>query len=196
MLQVVRDRKAAHNNDAQISGNPILSRMKLMQVVKSFTYIQWIFNIRYYQLFAAWYGHVGSYADHVMVNSTWTRGHIQALWKNPQCTSVLFPPCDTQSLLELPLEPRDPIVLSVAQFRPEKRHDLQLRSFHDYHCRTFWKSDVKLVLIGGCRNAKDEAWVDQLRQLAEELDLQVSLLPAIDFEMSTWRNERIELNSN
>eukprot|EP01043_Picozoa_sp_COSAG02_P035097 COSAG02_NODE_2492_length_8691_cov_45.293412_6_plen_86_part_00 len=35
---------------------------------------------RYYKLFAAIYGLVGRRADVVMANSSWTKGHVVALW--------------------------------------------------------------------------------------------------------------------
>lgn len=43
-----------------------------------------------------------------------------------------YPPCDTSTLRMLPLAPRPvglALILSIAQFRPEKDHDLQLRAF-------------------------------------------------------------------
>ena len=51
------------------------------------------------------------------VNSSWTAGHINALWRIPQRTTIVFPPCDTMALEHLPLAGRKPWIVSVAQFR-------------------------------------------------------------------------------
>ena len=83
---------------------------------------------------------------------------------------VVFPPCNTDDLDSLPLSGRLRRIISIAQFRPEKDHPLQLRAF-----AAFKKSnekmfaDVVLQLVGGVRDAGDQARVGALRQLANEL---------------------------
>jgi hypothetical protein len=42
---------------------------------------------------------------------------------------LVYPPCNTTALAALPLGGRERLVVSVAQFRPEKDHALQLRAF-------------------------------------------------------------------
>jgi alpha-1,2-mannosyltransferase len=81
----------------------------------------------YYRIFARCYGWAGSNARVVMTNSSWTDAHIRSLWRVP--SRVVYPPCDTSELSRMPLEPRRNEILSVAQFRPEKDHALQLRAF-------------------------------------------------------------------
>lgn len=44
------------------------------------------------------YGFVGSCAHLAMVNSSWTRSHIEKLWKIPDRTKRVYPPCDTSGL--------------------------------------------------------------------------------------------------
>ena len=84
----------------------------------------------YYTIFAILYGLVGSLSDVVMVNSTWTYGHINFLWLFARRRiHILYPPCDTKSLQSLSLANRKQIVLSIGQFRPEKNHALQVKSF-------------------------------------------------------------------
>lgn len=65
-----------------------------------------------------------------MVNSSWTRKHIRQLWWKLDEARRVFPPCNTKSLQTLPLErPQKPLyIISVAQFRPEKDHALQLEA--------------------------------------------------------------------
>ena len=113
----------------------------------------------YYCCFALLYGLAGSCSDVIMVNSTWTLGHILALWRSPSRTSIVYPPCDVRAFLDVPLEEEDEddteegweqlgqelgsveeedgggeykkchSIVSVGQFRPEKDHQLQIRAF-------------------------------------------------------------------
>ncbi|KAM4608748.1 GDP-Man:Man(3)GlcNAc(2)-PP-Dol alpha-1,2-mannosyltransferase-like [Polymixia lowei] len=142
MLSVVRERNPRFNNADYISGNPVLSAFKVV----------------YYCCFALLYGLAGSCSDIIMVNSTWTLGHILALWRAPSRTSVVYPPCDVRAFLDVPLdEEEDEVgegweelgqelgsgegggggdrkchsIVSVGQFRPEKDHRLQIRAFRN-----------------------------------------------------------------
>ena len=58
----------------------------------------------YYCLFALLYGMAGSCCDVVMVNSSWTLGHVLALWRSPNRTSVVYPPCDVTAFLDIQLD--------------------------------------------------------------------------------------------
>lgn len=50
-----------------------------------------------------------------MVNSSWTKGHIDSLWRTD--ADIVYPPCDTDRLNEYSLEGRKQKIVSVAQFR-------------------------------------------------------------------------------
>lgn len=126
----------------------------------------------YYHIFARLYGWAGSNARVVMTNSSWTDAHIRSLWRVP--SRVVYPPCDTSELSRMPLEPRRNEILSVAQFRPEKDHALQLRAFAlllQNEPQLVRQQPVTLVLLGGMRNDADRARVDELRALAAELGI-------------------------
>lgn len=69
----------------------------------------------YYRAFAKIYGYCGNFADIVMVNSTWTKGHIESLWNRD--ADIVYPPCDTERFSELPIENRERYIASLAQFR-------------------------------------------------------------------------------
>ncbi|XP_030635661.1 GDP-Man:Man(3)GlcNAc(2)-PP-Dol alpha-1,2-mannosyltransferase isoform X2 [Chanos chanos] len=165
MLSVVRQRNPRFNNADYISSNPVLSAIKVI----------------YYCAFALLYGLAGSCSDVVMVNSTWTLGHILALWRAPNRTSVVYPPCDVQSFLDIPLKGEEEdeedrkrrSVVSVGQFRPEKDHRLQIRAFRKLLDKKGadpgGRESARLVLIGGCRNQEDEDRVLMLRGLCQEL---------------------------
>lgn len=141
-------------------------------------------------------------ASVLMVNSTWTHGHVQRLLspitlrdeheaedRKPADAqaptrlraSIVYPPCDTASLSKLSLEGRERIIFSLAQFRPEKEQALQLRSLAAlFAARPDLREGsgrVSLVMAGSVRDAADQARLDGLRALAAELSVQVSSAP-------------------
>lgn len=171
MLESVRAGAVTTFNKPLVAKSRLLSHVKLV----------------YYQLFARLYGRVGRRAEVVLVNSSWTRGHIDQLWQVPHRTSTVFPPCDTTALAALPLE-REPsvetfgghIVLSLAQFRPEKDHAKQLYAFKKFldgspeRRASSADSDVKparLIMAGGCRDEGDWGRFRKLKALCTELGL-------------------------
>lgn len=162
MLRHVYRRVISHNNRRIIARNPFLSTAK----------------IAYYRLFAFLYGCAGRNAEIVMVNSSWTEEHINAIWKCPLKTHRIYPPCDVQHLTALPLltdEEKNGYIriVAVAQFRPEKNHPLMLRAM--YELRSIVKEEVwekiRLVLIGSCRNEEDEVRVKDMQDLAKHFAL-------------------------
>jgi alpha-1,2-mannosyltransferase len=134
MLNVVRNQRPSYNNDSRISTNIFISYLKLL----------------YYLVFAKFYRFVGRYSNVVIVNSSWTENHISQLW-GIQSTQQIFtnnhdidnhskikmykvyPPCNvtepTHYLRSKKKKGINRIILSLAQFRPEKDHMLQLRAF-------------------------------------------------------------------
>ncbi|KAI3435747.1 hypothetical protein D9Q98_001805 [Chlorella vulgaris] len=165
MLQRVWERDALYNNSREVATSPLKSLAKLA----------------YYHLFALLYAAVGAAAQVVMVNSSWTRRHIAELWWQRRQPTRVYPPCDTQALQALPLDRRlkRAYLLSIAQFRPEKDHALQLRALAEARRRAAALHDgggaavmaAHLKLVGSCRNAEDEQRIEQLRGLAEELGI-------------------------
>ncbi|KAI8097480.1 GDP-Man:Man(3)GlcNAc(2)-PP-Dol alpha-1,2-mannosyltransferase 1 [Halteromyces radiatus] len=157
MLQRVYERRAQYNNSADLANSWIWTTGKLI----------------YYRMFAKMYSFCGSFAEVVMVNSTWTKGHIDELWGTN--ADIVYPPCDTERLNELPLTGRQSMIVSVAQFRPEKDHSLQLmamgRLLKKY---PEWKSkkSMELVLIGSSRNEDDEQRIAKLRQECQQLGIE------------------------
>ncbi len=142
---------------------------------------------KYWQAYAYLYSRSGSDVDIVMTNSSWTQAHIQSLWgryrtrrRKAHTVEVLFPPVAVEEIEEaIELEgpravSRSKILLYVAQFRPEKNHDLILRSFSKMlHSPTKpGMKGGKLVLIGSVRDSDDAKRVYQLRLLARELKIE------------------------
>lgn len=82
-------------------------------------------------------------ASFIMVNSSWTKNHVDSIlthhdallesfhaclpfvtinsivWpaQAPEQTSVVYPSCDTEAMLHFPIEGREKVILSIAQFR-------------------------------------------------------------------------------
>ncbi|KAJ4294490.1 asparagine-linked glycosylation protein [Kalmusia sp. IMI 367209] len=146
---------------------------------------------QYWALFAALYSKVGSTIDVVMTNSTWTQGHIKSLWgpyrnRRNKTTDhdidVVFPPVAVEELEseiavdEKSEKKRGPYLLYIAQFRPEKNHQLILQAFSTFiganpKLSAYPSQRPKLVLIGSVRDSDDATRVYKLRLLAHELHI-------------------------
>jgi alpha-1,2-mannosyltransferase len=139
-----------------------------------------------WRAFAKAYARVGASADVVMTNSSWTQGHIQALWgplrqsqtKPAHAIAVVYPPVAVRELEhEVDVSPasearREKVLLYIAQFRPEKNHQLILQSFADFlKSGVEAATDAKLVLVGSVRDDGDSKRVYQLRLLVNELHI-------------------------
>jgi alpha-1,2-mannosyltransferase len=154
----------------------------------------------YYWMFAVAYGLVGSLADLVLVNSTWTYNHIRSLWRLSKQIHIVYPPCRVPTNVEtnnnnnnnnataaMATPPRQNTIVSIGQFRPEKNHKLQIESLARLlELHPEYKDDnndntnntnnsVKLLLIGSCRNDDDRGRVTELQTLVEELRLTKSV---------------------
>ncbi|VDO50634.1 unnamed protein product [Haemonchus placei] len=116
MIDLVSRRERTYNNADLIVQNNLLSHAKLL----------------YYRIFAFFYGLCGRATEVVMVNGSWTGGHIRRLWHCPDA-KVVFPPCDVTAFLALEQVAEERLVhhnvlriLSIGQIRPEKNHKMQL----------------------------------------------------------------------
>ncbi|TCD65775.1 asparagine-linked glycosylation protein [Steccherinum ochraceum] len=203
MLERVSSRKQWHTNSDSVSSSSILSQGKLL----------------YYRLFMYYYSYSLRQASFIMVNSSWTKGHIDYTLnyhdnlldfahlllpigiltlpfrngKPVKTARIAYPPCDTRALTEFPLEQRERVILSLAQFRPEKDHQAQLRAFHSLlQAHPEYSSSshrIQLVLIGGSRNADDANRVESLKALARTLNIldQVRFIVNASYpEMLQW----------
>ncbi|KAK0167122.1 hypothetical protein PV327_004561 [Microctonus hyperodae] len=179
MLKHVYRRIISHNNHRIIARNPFLSAAK----------------ISYYKLFALVYGWMGRCADIIMVNSSWTEDHINSIWKCPLKTFRVYPPCDIERLIDLPLlhdEDKGDLIriVSVAQFRPEKNHPLMLRAM--FELREILKNEslwnrIRLTLIGSCRHDEDKKRVKDMEDLTKHLSLEKN----VEFKLNIPYNELI-----
>ena len=79
----------------------------------------------YYYVLMFFYQINGRFANEVATNSSWTNDHIVGLWGGKP--TKIFPPCDTRDPFDTNVvSKRENLMISFAQFRPEKDHQLQL----------------------------------------------------------------------
>jgi alpha-1,2-mannosyltransferase len=162
MIKRVENKVEDLTNSKTIASNPILSDLKLI----------------YYKGMLKSYAQVGLYTNSVMTNSTWTYNHIIKLWKIPKETTIVYPPCDSSYLSTFDIQnKRERQIMSLAQFRPEKAHHVQIEAYAKLlEKHPEYRNDpskfTKLVMIGGCRNEGDEAIVENLKSLIKKYDLE------------------------
>lgn len=147
------------------------------------------------------YTWTGTAIDSIMTNSSWTHSHMQRIWgpsrdKNKQRPlKVVYPPCSVDEIIDqVPLEgqhalPKEAVFLYIAQFRPEKNHELLIESFARMK-RSGSRNvqDARLVLIGSVRDSEDETLVYRLRILVKELKVE----EAVEFRINIAWDEILE----
>lgn len=183
MYERVLGRTSAFNNDIVIARSQLLSLFKAM----------------YYLVMTFLYGLVGRCVHMAMVNSSWTQAHITELWRIPERIKRVYPPCDTRTLQTLSLERRSESLffISVAQFRPEKAHGVQLDAFakviQNQNAGDFPKrsssGSIQLKLVGSCRNKEDEDRVKNLKLRCLEL----GIAEYVEFLVNVPYSELVEL---
>ncbi|ODV94118.1 hypothetical protein PACTADRAFT_24013, partial [Pachysolen tannophilus NRRL Y-2460] len=135
-----------------------------------------LFKYCYWSLFMYLYTLCGSFVDVTMANSTWTYNHLKEIWRFNSEASMekVYPPCSTDNLLKVRKndnEEKEKVIVSLSQFRPEKRHDLILEEFSDYLQKTESTEKYKLILIGSIRSKDDEKMVKHLKEMADTLKI-------------------------
>ncbi|KAG6865199.1 hypothetical protein C0991_004570 [Blastosporella zonata] len=216
MLERVRSRKTSHNNNDSVSSSGIKSQAKLF----------------YYRVFMYYYARSIRVAQFLMVNSSWTKNHVDAILQhsdflldvfsnlsplvvfnspNAELThaDIVYPPCDTREMTRFVLENREKIVISIAQFRPEKDHAAQLLAFAQLlEIYPEHSANTRILLLGGCRNQGDADRVNDLRRLAKGLKIEdrvefivnapypemLSLLSKASIGMNTMVDEHFGIN--
>ncbi|KAI1374820.1 glycosyltransferase family 4 protein [Hypoxylon crocopeplum] len=149
---------------------------------------------RYWKIFATIYSWMGASVNVVMTNSTWTQGHVQSLWGprrkqrgRVNQIAVVYPPCavnDIERQIEISEESekkRQKYLVYIAQFRPEKNHQLILQSFAEFvKTGTPSAKEAKLVLLGSVRDDNDSRRVYKLRLLVNELHIKDQVIFQLD----------------
>jgi len=144
MLARVKSRQRWHTNSGAISSSSVLSQGKLLCVnlFPQLSQRPQLEQTRYYRLFMYYYSLSLRSASFLMVNSSWTKNHIDDILRHSDRlldaihflpifffsrlikfniirgkAQIVYPPCDTREMAKFPLENRERIILSVAQFR-------------------------------------------------------------------------------
>nr|CAG8593414.1 1152_t:CDS:10 [Entrophospora candida] len=111
------------------------------------------------------------------------------LFSEAKLFNIVYPPCDTDSLSKLPLDGRERIIVGVAQFRPEKDHELQLKSLHcllrDHQEFREGSGKVKLVLIGSSRDLADESRIEALKEKVKKLGIEENVKFEVNADFNT-----------
>ena len=160
MLSTIAARKERYNHAAFIASSRILSFLK-------YTYYAWLLKV---------YSHLGSYLHVAMANSSWTLAHMRDLWTRCDVVRV-YPPCVDASSVQigLPLEKKrnSKLLVSLAGFRPEKNHALQLEALAALRARYQSHCHCQVVFVGAVRGDRsgDLERVEALEQLCEEHNL-------------------------
>ncbi len=140
----------------------------------------------YWRLFAKLYSSVGSSVDVVMTNSSWTQAHVQELWgplrqrkQKREPIAVVYPPVAVRELeqevevSEASEEKREKVLLYIAQFRPEKNHDMIAQAFSEFVQKgTEAAKGARLVFIGSVRDDSDSKRVYKYKIYVRELHIE------------------------
>lgn len=158
-----------------VISSDMLDKLRLMPNFKSSVTLK--LKYFYWKLFMLCYKFAGKYVEIPITNSTWTNNHIKSIWTTAS-PKIIYPPCTTENLVFK--EPTDKWTrlnqaVVIAQFRPEKRHELIIKSFAAFlkSAPEGSKSKIpKLILIGSTRSDSDKQFVQRLQSLCYE-DLKI-----------------------
>lgn len=166
MLTSVARRETAVHNDAATAASKRKTAVKLV----------------YYKCFAGFYAFSAKFINCALANSSWTASHLRCIWGYD--VDVLFPPCDVRLVDsngdnlnfygDIGREPG--LIVSVGQFRPEKRHENQLEIIKNVlqNGKTE-KIAVRLVTVGGVRDDKDVRRAEKIERDAKQKNLPVTV---------------------
>lgn len=188
MIERVREGRVMYNNSERFAASKYLTGLKVL----------------YYRAFSAAYGWCGKSCSCVMVNSSWTKAHIDALWRVD--SRVVHPPCNVEDLSELPLtRPRlDKLghaakkenaslrVVSVGQFRPEKAQLEQVAAWaalKKLKSRSYKIDNAMLIFVGGCRDDGDRQRLEDLKQSVKDLEIEKSVKFIVDASYDELRRQ-------
>ena len=134
----------------------------------------------YYNLILKLYKIMGNRClSFAYVNSTWTFNHMKETWDKLHKSNklfILYPPCSISLYKECSKnENRQNIIVSFAQFRPEKNQIMQIKILSQLKRKLSIYpelEDLELHLIGGVRNSEDQKIFDDLQKYARQLGIE------------------------
>jgi alpha-1,2-mannosyltransferase len=151
---MVRD---IRNGTEGVHSRGILSKFKISRNLK----------IVYYNVILLAYKFMGVFVRSAFANSTWTLNHMNSIW--PGKMTKLYPPCNVRAFDQgLNYSMKEDIIVSFAQFRPEKRHKMQIEIIERLR-NTF--PNIKLYMVGSTRNKEDEELLRELQYVINQKGL-------------------------
>lgn len=157
----------------------------------------------YWSLLYYFYVFLGTKVNIALANGSWTYEHLTRIWTfNPAFghkLEILYPPCGTEYLtanIDV-TKPRENKMLYLAQFRPEKRHDLLLLEYGSFLKKNYpgvtkpTEEIPTIVYAGSCRTADDTATLKSLQKQVDDLEL----TEFVTFRVDISYDEVVELLS-
>lgn len=147
--------------------------------IRSVDDIKHCFKLGYWTALYYLYAYLGSKVDITLTNGTWTFNHMQKIWSwnkwSQGVIEILYPPCNTDGSgkgdFGLTVERQNKMIY-IAQFRPEKRHDLILEEYKKFLAVKQPVKDIpRIVFLGSCRSDDDTETLNQIKHLVDELEL-------------------------
>jgi alpha-1,2-mannosyltransferase len=119
----------------------------------------------------------GKYSEFSHCNSTWTFDHIVKTWGNPSTKKLLYPPCATKLYApeKVTQEKSGNVIVSFAQFRPEKDHKLQIEIFKKVK-ELYKLQNLQFYIIGSVRGEEDQKLFDNLNQIVKSYNLENEII--------------------
>lgn len=143
-------------------------------------------KIFYYQIILFLYQLCGKCVSYAQCNSTWTYNHIAKVWKST-FIDKLFPPCTTSRYKDcLNLQAKRDVIVSFAQFRPEKNQEMQIRILEKLVRRGI---NVELHMIGGVRNDDDKKLFARLEKMVIDKGLVNNVKMIANASLETIKEE-------
>ncbi|EGW30475.1 uncharacterized protein SPAPADRAFT_63299 [Spathaspora passalidarum NRRL Y-27907] len=158
--------------------------------IRSLSDVKSAIKFMYWSGLYYFYKYLGSLVDIILANGTWTFNHLEKIWYNPKLghqLQILYPPCGTEET-ETTLDPslRENKMVYLAQFRPEKRHEVILNEYNQFLKKNYPEVTEPtpeiptIVFVGSCRTSDDTATLTKLKTQVEKLNLQKFVEFAVD----------------
>lgn len=129
-------------------------------------------KLLYYSLILKFYEFNSKFIKFVFSNSTWTYSHLKSIVPDIP-NEILYPPCSINFYQNNFMNDnirKENIIVSFAQFRPEKDHKMQIDILRRVR-EQLPNFNIKLWLIGGVRNEDDKSLFNGLKNYVNHLGL-------------------------
>jgi len=150
------------NGKEGVHSRSFLARFKLYKKIK----------LIYYNLILKFYKFNGKFLNFIFTNSTWTYTHMKSIIPEVP-NQILYPPCSIGFYKNDSFDNnlrKENVIVSFAQFRPEKNHKLQIDILRRVR-EQLPNLNVKLWLMGGVRNDEDKALFNGLKNYVNNMGL-------------------------